>query len=73
MEDRFRALLQRFIRELGVLSPDRTPCGKALAPSEAHALMVLRAAGDGLRQGELAARLGLDKSSASRLVARLRD
>jgi DNA-binding MarR family transcriptional regulator len=74
MADDFRALLQRFIRQFGLLSPDRTPCGKALAPSDAHALMLLRVAGaDGLLQANLALQLGVDKSTASRLVGRLTD
>ena len=72
MGDDFRALLQAFIRRFGLLSPDRTPCGKPLAPSDAHALMLLRGAGEGgLLQMELAAGLSIDKSTASRLVARL--
>ena len=45
VDDEFRALLQAFIRRFGLLSPDRTPCGKDLAPSDAHALMILLGAG----------------------------
>jgi DNA-binding MarR family transcriptional regulator len=72
--DELRPLLQAFIRRFGLLSPDRTPCGKDLPPSDAHALMILRAAGeDGLPQAALAARLGVDKSTASRVVGRLLD
>lgn len=70
--DEFRSLLQDFVRQFGLLSPERTPCGKPLAPSDAHALMLLRGAGaDGLPQAALADQLGVDKSTASRLVARL--
>ena len=72
MADDFRALLQTFIRRFGLLEAERTPCGHPLAPSDAHALMLLRPAGDqGLPQATLAAALGVDKSTASRLVARL--
>jgi DNA-binding MarR family transcriptional regulator len=70
--DDFRALLQAFVRQFGLLSSDRTPCGKPVAPSDAHALMILREGGDpGLPQASLAQSLGVDKSTASRLVARL--
>lgn len=72
MVDDFRALLQAFVRQFGLLSSDRTPCGKPVAPSDAHALMILRDSGDeGLPQATLARSLGIDKSTASRLVARL--
>jgi DNA-binding MarR family transcriptional regulator len=70
--DEFRALMQVFVRQFGLLSADRTPCGKPLASSDAHALMVLLDAGeDGMLSSSLAARLGIDKSTASRLTARL--
>jgi DNA-binding MarR family transcriptional regulator len=72
VDDEFRALLQAFIRRFGLLSPDRTPCGKDLAPGDAHALMILLGAGAaGEPQARLARQLGVDKSTASRLVARL--
>jgi DNA-binding MarR family transcriptional regulator len=68
----FRALLQEFIRRFGLLAADRTPCGKPLASSDAHALMLLLDAGDdGMRSSVLAAKLGVDKSTASRTAARL--
>ena len=44
--DEFRALMQEFVRQFGLLSADRTPCGKPLASSDAHALMVLLDAGE---------------------------
>jgi DNA-binding MarR family transcriptional regulator len=70
--DDFRALVQTFIRQFGLLAADRTPCGRPLATSDAHALMLLRGAGeDGVPQAVLAVSLGIDKSTASRLVARL--
>jgi DNA-binding MarR family transcriptional regulator len=68
----FRALLQEFIRRFGLLAADRTPCGKPLASSDAHALMLLLDAGEhGILSSTLAARLGVDKSTTSRTCARL--
>lgn len=68
----FRTLMQQLIRRFGLLAADRTPCGKPLASSDAHALMLLLEAGnDGLLSSALAARLGIDKSTGSRVVARL--
>ncbi|MEP6863191.1 MAG: MarR family winged helix-turn-helix transcriptional regulator [Deltaproteobacteria bacterium] len=70
--DEFRALMQALIRGFGLLAADRTPCGKPLASSDAHALMLLLDAGeDGVLSSVLATRLGIDKSTASRVVARL--
>jgi DNA-binding MarR family transcriptional regulator len=68
----FRALLQEFIRGFGLLAANRTPCGKPLASSDAHALMLLLEAGDdGMLPSALATKLGVDKSTASRTAARL--
>lgn len=68
----FRMLLQEFIRRFGLLAADRTPCGKPLASSDAHTLMLLLEAGDdGMLSSTLAAKLGVDKSTASRTAARL--
>ncbi len=68
----FRGLVQDFIRRFGLLAADQTPCGKPIPLSDAHALMCLSAANErGLQQSELVAQLGVDKSTASRLVARL--
>jgi DNA-binding MarR family transcriptional regulator len=58
-----------FIRAFGLLATDRTPCGQAMAPSDAHALTEI-AEGE-LAQRELVERLHLDRSSVSRLVDRL--
>ena len=65
-----RAQLQKLIRRLGVLSDEQTPCGKDLPVSDAHALHLLREHGP-LPQSALEALLGIDKSSVSRLRARL--
>lgn len=72
VSDEFRALLQEFVRRFGLLAADRTPCGKPLATSDAHALMVLLEAGDeGILPSVLSARLAIDKSTGTRLAARL--
>ena len=59
-----------FVRSFGLLKPDQTPCGQPVAVAEAHALMDLAAFGS-MRQGELAARLQLEKSTVSRLVRQM--
>lgn len=59
-----------FVRAFGLHRPDVTPCGEPIAVSQAHALAELAAAGP-LAQWELAAGLGLSKSTVSRLVGQL--
>jgi DNA-binding MarR family transcriptional regulator len=59
-----------FVRSFGLHKPDQTPCGQPVAVAEAHALMDLAAFGR-VRQGELAARLQLEKSTVSRLVRQM--
>ncbi|MEO8704901.1 MAG: MarR family winged helix-turn-helix transcriptional regulator [Kofleriaceae bacterium] len=72
MSDEFRTLVQEFVRRFGLLSADTTPCGKPFASSDAHALMLLLDAGEaGLLSSALGAQLGIDKSTASRVTARL--
>lgn len=66
-----QARIAAFVREFGLLQPDQTPCGQPISVSMAHALTDLAEAG-GLSQTELAARLRLEKSTVSRLVADLR-
>lgn len=68
---RLQARIAAFVREFGLLQPDQTPCGQPISVSMAHALSDLLEA-DGLSQTELAARLRLEKSTVSRLVAELR-
>lgn len=58
------------VRAFGILEPERTPCGQPIGPSAAHALSELAEAG-ALSQRELGARLGLEKSTVSRLAADL--
>jgi DNA-binding MarR family transcriptional regulator len=58
------------VRGFGWHRPDRTPCGQPVPISEAHALMELARA-ETLPQSELGARLGLEKSTVSRLVGQL--
>lgn len=68
-----RANVQGFVRRFGLLSEDRTPCGQPLPLSHAHALLFLLGQGDpaAVVQRDLAAALGLDKSSVARLCARM--
>ena len=72
--DALRSLVQRFIREIGLLSGDQTPCGKPLPVSHAHALMVLlehRRAGRKPTQQELGRVLRIDKSNVARLCRKM--
>ena len=69
-----QAAVQTFVRTFGLLVTKQTPCGQPVSPSCAHALMLLlerEARGLDTTQSELAAELGLDKSSITRLCARL--
>jgi len=59
-----------FVRAFGLHRPDRTPCGKPLSVSEAHALMELDGR-ESVSQSELASALRLEKSTVSRLVSQL--
>ncbi|MEQ9501847.1 MAG: MarR family winged helix-turn-helix transcriptional regulator [Deltaproteobacteria bacterium] len=66
-----RAGVQGFVRRFGLLAPDRTPCGEALPPATAHALLHLLAADPAPTQQDLVDALGLDKSNVARLCQRL--
>ncbi len=69
-----RRQIQSFIRRLGLLANDRTPCGKPLAVSHAHALMVLlehQRAGRRPTQQDLGRVLGIDKSNVARLCSKM--
>jgi DNA-binding MarR family transcriptional regulator len=59
-----------FVRSFGLHKPEQTPCGQPVPVAEAHALMDLAAFGP-MRQGELASRLQLEKSTVSRLVRQM--
>lgn len=66
--------VQAFVRSFGLLVTKQTPCGQPISPSVAHALMSLldrEEAGVATYQHELAALLGLDRSSIARLCSRL--
>jgi DNA-binding CsgD family transcriptional regulator/DNA-binding MarR family transcriptional regulator len=67
-----RSQIQTVLRRLGALADDKTPCGKDLPVSDAHALQLLRERGP-LPQSTLEALLGINKSSVSRLRARLEE
>jgi DNA-binding MarR family transcriptional regulator len=59
-----------FVRSFGLHKPEHTPCGQSVTIAEAHTLMDLAAFGP-MRQGELASRLQLEKSTVSRLVRQM--
>ena len=74
--DTLRTSIQRFVRSFGLLNGDQTPCGVALSPSYAHALMALldrERRGEGSTQQELVKILGVDKSNVTRLCAKMLD
>jgi DNA-binding MarR family transcriptional regulator len=60
----------RLIRALGVHNEERTPCGKPISISEAHALMELHTHTN-LTQTRLGELLHLEKSTISRLVKQM--
>ncbi len=69
-----RACIQRFVRIFGLLTADQTPCGIALSPSYAHALMVLldrQRIDDPCGQQDLVKVLGINKSNVARLCAKM--
>jgi len=69
--ERFADAVVQFVRSFGLHRPECTPCGFDAGVAEAHALGELSAAP--LRQGDLAERLVLTKSTVSRLVSNLVD
>jgi DNA-binding MarR family transcriptional regulator len=69
-----QASVQAFVRSFGLLVTKQTPCGQPMSPSVAHALMALldrEQSGVTTYQHELAALLGLDRSSIARLCSQL--
>jgi DNA-binding MarR family transcriptional regulator len=66
MEERLSEAVCRFVRAFGLHRPERTPCGFEASVAEAHALSELVAGP--MRQRDLVSRLGLAKSTVSRLV-----
>jgi DNA-binding MarR family transcriptional regulator len=66
--------VRELVRALGVLSEDRTPCGAAIAPREAHVLLLLREGEEtaaALGQADVQRIVGIDKSNVARLLQRL--
>ncbi|MFA6956358.1 MAG: MarR family winged helix-turn-helix transcriptional regulator [Thermoanaerobaculia bacterium] len=63
---RFREIAQLLYRRLGVLQRDEICCAGVTVP-QCYAMQILRAEGE-LAQGDLAGRLGIDPSSATRAV-----
>lgn len=69
-----QSAVRELVRALGVLAEDRTPCGAAIAPREAHVLLLLRegeASGATLGQADVQRIVGIDKSNVARLLQRL--
>jgi DNA-binding MarR family transcriptional regulator len=67
-----QARMVALVRAFGWHRPEQTPCGQPVPISDAHALMELGGQG-ALAQHELGARLGLEKSTVSRLVRQLEE
>lgn len=67
---RLQGAFASLVRALGLLRPDTTPCGQPVSVTEAHAIAELHDNGP-LTQQTLAAALGLQKSTVSRLVDQL--
>lgn len=63
--------MQELVRALGLLHVEQTPCGQALSVLEAHTLMLLLDAPEPPTQKVIAARLGVDKSTVTRMLRRL--
>ncbi len=55
----------------GTLEPGTRPCGTPLTTAHAHALLELRQAHASLNTTELAARLGIERTTCSRLCKRM--
>ena len=66
----FEEHMVQLVRSLGLHRPDETPCGQPISVAEAHALLEV-AREPGLTQNGLAIRLGLEKSTVSRIAAML--
>lgn len=72
--ERFRKLVQTFVRDFSLLVSTQTPCGHAVSVSHAHALMVLlerRRAKEVISQTDLGKSLGIDKSNVARLCSKM--
>lgn len=67
---RMAKALMGFVRDFGLLQPDRTPCGKPLTVTQAHALASI-AAQPGFTQRDLGEHLGLARATTSELVTQL--
>ncbi|MFC3997919.1 MarR family winged helix-turn-helix transcriptional regulator [Nocardiopsis sediminis] len=68
--EQIHSLLMDAVRATGLLQPDQAVPGTSLSLSQSFALHELDS-GDALSQRELAARLRLEKSTVSRMVAEL--
>lgn len=64
--------LMGFVRDFGLLQPDRTPCGKPITVTQAHALAHISDQ-PGITQRDLGDTLGLARATTSELVTQLAD
>lgn len=72
--ERLRAAVHAFVRSFGLLAGDRTPCGKPIPVSYAHALLFLLEAGrrdEHPTQQRLGGALRVDKSNVARLCTKM--
>lgn len=69
---RMATALMGFVRDFGLLQPDRTPCGKPLTVTQAHSLAHI-AERPGITQRDLGDTLGLARATTSELVTQLAD
>jgi DNA-binding MarR family transcriptional regulator len=69
---RMATALMGFVRDFGLLQPDRTPCGKPLTVTQAHALTHI-AERPGITQRDLGDTLGLARATTSELVTQFAD
>ena len=66
-----RVETQRLIRALDLLQVRKTPCGQSIPVAQAHTLMFLLEHEGAPHQRAIADHLGLDTSSAARIVQKL--
>jgi DNA-binding MarR family transcriptional regulator len=74
--ERFRKLVQTFVRDFGLLVSTQTPCGHSVSISHAHALMVLLEryrSKEAMSQADLGKSLGIDKSNVARLCGKMEE
>lgn len=70
----FKSTLQKFVRSINNGSKGSTPCGQAISPTVAHALMEIGKRHEEIvNQGDLVNLLSIDKSNVARLCKSLEE